>query len=240
MKKISDIMLLWDLQETEKNMNKINKQYKSRTSLKDVEEARALLDGIERSLKALEEELNAQRKVLRRLELKGEEIAEDIQETNKQLYGGEVTATKELVQMEKKLKLLSEENGKLEDMVIQQMEKIEKKEKELLGKRSQEKETQESLKELEEKDRQESRKLKGRYRKHKVSKEQLEAKITSELLEKYAYLKKKAGFNVVAKVKGGVCLGCQVSLSSSTIGSLYTPGILITCENCGRLIFQQE
>ncbi len=234
-------MLLWDLQETEKKMNEIKKLFKNRPSLNEVEEARALLKDIEMSQEALEEELTAERKALRRLELKGEEINQDIQDTNKKLYGGEVTSTKELIQMEKKLKLLSEENGKMDDLVIQQMEKIENKEKGLLEKRSQKKVNQDSLKVLEEKDRQESSKMKGRYRKQKESKEQLEAKVTPELLEKYAQLKKKtAGSNIVAKVKGGVCLGCQVSLSSSTIGNLYTPGILLTCENCGRLIFLEE
>ncbi|MDO9574542.1 MAG: hypothetical protein Q7I94_06070, partial [Candidatus Contubernalis sp.] len=70
-------MLLWDLQETEKKMNEIKKLFKNRPSLNEVEEVRALLKDIELSQEALKEELTAERKVLRRLELKGEEINQD-------------------------------------------------------------------------------------------------------------------------------------------------------------------
>ena len=218
-------------------MAKIKKLFQNRQSLKEVEEARALLENMISGIKLLEKDLAAEKKELRRLEMKGKEITEDIRENNEKLYGGEISATKELIQMEKKLKKLSEENSEIEDLVIQQMEEIENIEKELNEKKNEEKEKQAFLKELEEKDKEQSNSIKAQYRKQKESKQQLETQISPQLLEKYFHLKKTKGSNIVAKVKGGVCLGCQVSLSSSTIGRLYTPGIILTCENCGKLIF---
>lgn len=237
MNKINDIELLWELQETEKNMVKIKCEFQNRQSLKDVEDASALLENSKIVIQSLEKDLAAEKKELRRLEMKGKEIAEDIRENNEKLYGGEVTATKELIQMEKKLKILAEENNSIEDLVIQQMEEIENKEKQLQEKIIEEKEKQDILKKLEKRDREESKKIKVQYRKQKEKKEQLEAQVSPQLLEKYVHLKKTVGPNIVAKVKCGVCLGCQVSLSSSTIGRLYTPGIILTCENCRKLIF---
>ena len=218
-------------------MVKIKKLFQNRQSLKEVEEARALLGNMTNGIKLLEKDLAAEKKELRRLEMKGKEITEDIRENNEKLYGGEISATKELIQMEKKLKKLSEENSEIEDLVIQQMEEIENIEKELNEKKNEKKEKQAFLKELEEKDKEQSNSIKAQYRKQKESKQQLETQISPQLLEKYSHLKKTKGSNIVAKVKGGVCLGCQVSLSSSTIGRLYTPGIILTCENCGKLIF---
>ncbi len=218
-------------------MVKIKKLFQNRQSIKEVEEARALLKNMISGIKLLEKDLAAEKKELRRLEMKGKEITEDIRENNEKLYGGEISATKELIQIEKKLKKLSEENSEIEDLVIQQMEEIENIEKELNEKKNEEKEKQAFLKELEEKDKEQSNSIKAQYRKQKESKQQLETQISPQLLQKYSHLKKTKGSNIVAKVKGGVCLGCQVSLSSSTVGRLYTPGIILTCENCGKLIF---
>ena len=237
MNKISRTELLWKLQETEKNMTKIKNLFQNRQSLNDVEEAILQLENSKGELQSTEQELAAAKKELRHLEMEGKKIAGDIQENNEKLYGGEVTATKELIQMEKKLKQLSEENSRIEDLVIQQMEEIENIEKELNEKKNEKKEKQAFLKELEEKDKEQSNSIKAQYRKQKESKQQLETQISPQLLEKYSHLKKTKGSNIVAKVKGGVCLGCQVSLSSSTVGRLYTPGIILTCENCGKLIF---
>ncbi len=142
MNKISHTELLWKLQETEKNMTKIKNLFQNRQSLNDVEEAILQLENSKGELQSTEQELAAAKKELRHLEMEGKKIAGDIQENNEKLYGGEVTATKELIQMEKKLKQLSEENSRIEDLVIQQMENIENIEKALQEKKEQEKEQQ--------------------------------------------------------------------------------------------------
>ncbi|PKM79280.1 MAG: hypothetical protein CVU88_06615 [Firmicutes bacterium HGW-Firmicutes-13] len=90
---------------------------------------------------------------------------------------------------------------------------------------------------LDERVKKESRKLKKEYKTLKDVRDELIKEIPEESLRKYNHLRKSLGNFVLSKVKNGICLGCQVSLSSSLVGKLYTPGIEVTCENCGRLIF---
>lgn len=50
----------------------------------------------------------------------------------------------------------------------------------------------------------------------------------------------KAGKTPVASVRGGVCQGCYVRLSSGALQKLMRQDDLNLCENCGRYIYPEE
>jgi predicted nucleic acid-binding Zn-ribbon protein len=63
----------------------------------------------------------------------------------------------------------------------------------------------------------------------------LSKRIRPQLLNRYERLSKSFGHAVVP-VTGNLCLGCFVTLPTS-FPSLRTKNALLTCENCGRILY---
>ena len=237
---MNDLEMLWDLQETEKRAQKIKWEFKNLDSLKNLEEARLEFKEKEKIIKAKKDDINEDKKKLRRLEMKNQEALGEMEGIKKEMYDEKGYTTKELMQMEKKVQSLSQENNKLEDLILQEMENIEKKEEEVNKDLKELEEHQKHIKKLEKIWKKESGDLKKEYSKLKEKINKLRKEVPRDLLDKYESIKEVSNYNVVAMVKGDICMGCKVSLSSSVVGKLYTPGIRLTCENCGRLIFLGE
>jgi predicted nucleic acid-binding Zn-ribbon protein len=63
----------------------------------------------------------------------------------------------------------------------------------------------------------------------------LAGRIRPQLLNRYERLSKSYG-RAVVPVTGNLCLGCFVKLPTS-YPSLKTKNTLLTCENCGRILY---
>jgi predicted nucleic acid-binding Zn-ribbon protein len=63
----------------------------------------------------------------------------------------------------------------------------------------------------------------------------LAKRIRPQLLNRYERLSKSYG-RAVVPVTGNLCLGCFVTLPTS-YPSLRTKNTLLTCENCGRILY---
>ena len=69
--------------------------------------------------------------------------------------------------------------------------------------------------------------------------EQESGKIDSELLEKYRTIKQHCT-PPMAKLIDGQCSGCFMSLPSATLLAIKEEGKLVTCDNCGRILYAAE
>lgn len=66
------------------------------------------------------------------------------------------------------------------------------------------------------------------------------ADVPADLLNKYISLR-DAVSNPVAKLEGGTCGGCHISLSSSTIHNVQNIGnTMVLCEYCGRILIPSK
>ena len=67
------------------------------------------------------------------------------------------------------------------------------------------------------------------------------AAVDPELLATYERLRPRLDGIAVARVHGGVCTGCHLSLSSSDVDRFnrLAPGDHATCEECGRLLIRE-
>ncbi len=83
-------------------MKIIKAQLHNLEALNEVEEARKCVNRVEGSIKTKEDKNTSNKKKLRSLEMKDQEIIDEIKEINQKLYGGKVNNTKELTQMQKK------------------------------------------------------------------------------------------------------------------------------------------
>ena len=66
--------------------------------------------------------------------------------------------------------------------------------------------------------------------------EQESAKIEPELLERYRTIKQHCT-PPMARLIDGQCSGCFMSLPSATLLAIKEEGKLVTCDNCGRILY---
>ena len=69
--------------------------------------------------------------------------------------------------------------------------------------------------------------------------EQESAKIEPDLLEKYRTIKQHCT-PPLAKLIDGQCSGCFMSLPSATLLAIKEQGKLVTCDNCGRILYAED
>jgi predicted nucleic acid-binding Zn-ribbon protein len=67
------------------------------------------------------------------------------------------------------------------------------------------------------------------------------AEIDASLLANYEQLRGRFGGVAVARVQGGVCTGCHLSLSAADVDRFnrLAPGAHYSCEECGRLLIRE-
>jgi predicted nucleic acid-binding Zn-ribbon protein len=70
---------------------------------------------------------------------------------------------------------------------------------------------------------------------------QAAAEIDAALVANYERLRTRLGGIAVARVHGGVCMGCHLSLSAQDLDRFnrLAPGDHTTCEECGRLLIRE-
>ena len=69
--------------------------------------------------------------------------------------------------------------------------------------------------------------------------EQESAKIEPELLERYRTIKQHCT-PPMARLIDGQCSGCFMSLPSATLLAIKEEGKLVTCDNCGRILYAAD
>ena len=69
--------------------------------------------------------------------------------------------------------------------------------------------------------------------------EQESGKIEPDLLEKYRTIKQHCT-PPMAKLIDGQCSGCFMSLPSATMLAIKEQGKLVTCDNCGRILYAED
>lgn len=71
----------------------------------------------------------------------------------------------------------------------------------------------------------------------KSDREQMAQAVDESIRSKYERLFKSKGGNVVTGIEHGVCGGCHMQLSRQTVVSCQAEQELVTCINCGRLLY---
>lgn len=198
-------------------------------------ETREVLDARVAQDKAAKE-LTQQRARLKDLEFELQKLDAKLTTTAARLYGGEVSNPKELGGLQQDHEYLQRARHKQEDDVLQAMTLLEEREKEAAAASA-------HLADVE---------SRWRTEQDRVSKhvEQLQAKVTALGKDRaqtiapldastravYQELMKKKGGRAVALLVGQTCAGCRVTLPSGKAQEVRRSQVLITCDNCGRIL----
>lgn len=171
-------------------------------------------------------------------ELKLSSIESKASQVNRTLYGGTVTGSRELDNLQKELEMLARQKSTIEDEVLVAMEGA----SEAVAAA----ETAESeLSELA----QEYRKVRTAFQ---LRQEELSQQIerlmpdraaalqtvgSTALLDRYDQIRsKRAGIGVALLDLDGDCGACHTSVSSQQAEQVHGGAAIVTCENCGRLL----
>ncbi|MBN2437621.1 MAG: hypothetical protein JXL20_03380, partial [Deltaproteobacteria bacterium] len=203
-------------------------------------------------MKALEEEFNSFCEVVETQREQMENVRKRRQEKDAQLQEGqetlkrtrerlfEVKKNKEYQSMLKEIEIFEGKNSRTEDEVISLLDELERletamkaKEEELQVRRRR---YEEEKKKIEEEINSLVGELDGCVRKS----EELKKDIPAEILRKYEQIKGVGrGVAVVAAWKE-VCGGCHMSLPPQLYNELQKTTALMTCPNCGRIIYWEN
>jgi hypothetical protein len=82
--------------------------------------------------------------------------------------------------------------------------------------------------------------LQSRLEELTKEREELAAKIDEDLLGLFERLFKSKGDAAVVAIEHGVCTGCHMKVTSATAAGVRAGKEIISCENCGRILYEQE
>jgi uncharacterized protein len=68
---------------------------------------------------------------------------------------------------------------------------------------------------------------------------ELAEKIDEDLLGRFERLFKSKGDAAVVAIEHGVCTGCHMKVTSATAASVRAGKEIVSCENCGRILYEQ-
>lgn len=201
-----------------------------------LEEPEELLDA-RRTEEERREELRAAEKQFKEREFQADELRQKIEPIEKRLYQGSVHNPKELADLQRDLESLKRRRGELEDRALEAMDGVE------VAQRAHA-EARDQLRELETARQADLRELGERQA--GLEREILElegrrdgdaSEIEPRLLSLYDRLAGTRSGRAVAKVEGGACQGCRISLPMNLVQRARSGSDLVQCSSCERILY---
>ncbi len=214
-----------ELQQKQQELNEVENR---------LSDDKALL-AAESKLASQKEQLEDAKKKQKSSEWELEDLQEKVKRIDSKLYSGTTKDTKELVNLEKEVKVFKSKISTNEDALLGlmgQVEEIEAKVKtsgeELEQMRREWQETRETL---------EKRRtvIETELAKLKRNRDGLAQQINSEALDIYERIRLTRG-QAVVKVERGRCQGCHITVSTSQWQKAKA-GDLIQCNSCSRILY---
>lgn len=212
---------------------------------RDHHPTRALIEQIDAELAAndaaaaeVAQRLHELERRQKRLEDEVATIAAKRKDVDGKLYGGEVTASKDLLALQDEAALLLKRQTDMEDddlEIMEQIEAVDGEAAELAGNRA--------VVESQRRDRE--RELADELAEIETEIAELEARRSAaaepanpELLDRYERLRGQYDGVPVARLVDGRCDGCHIQLSAVAVDQLskMADDAVVTCEECGRLL----
>jgi len=189
------------------------------------------------SLTELQGQIHDVRNSRKDIEYEAEDLRKNISQINSKLYGGRITNSKELMDLEKDLKTLQPRLKEKEDTLLEMMDNEEalNANTEALNRQIKDREI------TREKENSELTSQKSSIEKRIIElteqrKEQA-AEIDIEALKDYDRVTARKG-SAIVRVEQGRCKGCRISLSMNELQRTRA-GSLVHCSSCGKILFME-
>lgn len=174
-------------------------------------------------------------KQYRDLDAEAEELRKNIKGLEDKLYGGKVKNPKELVGYEQEAGLLRARLGKMDDSLLDMMERIESGKTNVGKLKKVFDEAQETWDREKAALKQRADEANGELSGMESKRKGILGEIDGATLSLYEGIKGRRG-QAVAKVEQGRCMGCRCFLSVSELQRVRGSGV-VQCSNCGRILY---
>lgn len=203
------------------------------------------LDELDNELKAFESEIDEEEKVINDFKQKYRLCETDLQVNNTKAVKSQeklklVKTNKEYQSSLKEIDEIKAINSKIEDEMLQYLEKIETSEKNIIEKKESYAILAERLKQ--EKDIIILESEQGRKKVAQLGEKwkTISKKIDPKLLEKFSVVKEMVSGRAIAAVKNAVCLGCNMQIPPQAYNELQRTERLEFCPHCQRIIYWEK
>ncbi|MGB9553140.1 MAG: zinc ribbon domain-containing protein, partial [bacterium] len=172
-------------------------------------------------------------------ELEIESFSQKTKKLKNELYSGK-GGVKELMDKQSEMETLTRNQKKLEDFLLELMEKAERLESEVHWAKEQwnqkEREKEEDLA----KQAREKEELEKAIKELKGKRAEKAGLLPLELVNMYEKLRRSMMGRAVVEVKGDKCGGCQIQIANRKLSEIKKRNSIVTCENCGRILYWKE
>lgn len=207
----------------------------ARAELSDAEGARATLERRSGEVRARRDEHGAQQAGL---EEQIESSKKRRAELQRRLFGGQVSAARELQAMDEEVRHLGRHISDLEDRELEVMEQIEPLDGDLQAAEMERDALDARIAELRGAIAESEKEIDAELETELAARQPLAAELPGELLQRYEGLRTKLGGTGAAKLIGNSCGGCHLTLPAMEVDRIRkaAPDAVITCDNCGRIL----
>ncbi|MBI5947223.1 MAG: hypothetical protein HY875_03700 [Chloroflexi bacterium] len=192
-------------------------------------EARRVLGEAEAALKAV-------RADQRRLEDEVERLSDKIAPEEKRLYDGSVRNPKELSSIQHELQALTAQRGRFEDQLLEVLSKLEAATNARQAAAAKVQELEANWAKQSQQLRHDALRLNDAIARADLKREAQKAKISPRSFQMYEDLRRRKGGLAVARMQGGACTGCRVSLPDAVRRKAFSPVFVVQCPNCERIL----
>lgn len=227
---------LLDLQEIDLAIGRLEARKRVLGSGEEIAAARAEVERLEERLGEERLALGSVAEEQSRLEGEAEAIRAKIEAEERRLFDGSVANPRELESIQSEVAALKQRLGRVEDAVIEQMERREALERQVGELEPQVMAARRRLEELVSSAEEEAREVERQLAERRAERERVAAEVDEELLQLYEDLRaQKKGVGAVALVDG-VCQGCHQQLSPLGLDRLKRTEGVRRCEYCRRIL----
>lgn len=228
---------LFALQQHLTTKKKLERELKRLEEGSTLEEQKQRVEQLTLDYEQKRETSNQYTRDIKKLEDQSETVQRQRKDYERRMYTGEITNSKELEQMQKKVVQLQKEEVRLEEQMLDMMLALDEVE-----------EQESSLQEILEKER-------GRYQENRQAFEEqkqaflegiqearekietMTSLVDKDVYETFSAIAQKAGGLGIVAVKGNLCGGCQVMVSARQLERVTGAEEMVICESCGRILY---
>lgn len=224
---------LWRLQEIDSALDA------RRATIEDAQSRVGASDEVAAVRAELEETIAACRAAeaaQKDLELQADDIRSKIGPAEQKLYSGSIKNPKELADLQHDIEQHKRQLSSIEDLDIEALSAVESAE-------NARKETQSRLDAMERAWREEQEELNARIAQltqeiaaYDAERRDQAADIEPDILRTYEHVRRAHQGRGVARLDRNLCLGCRISLPTSTVNKARAGNALVQCPNCERIL----
>lgn len=226
--------LLRDLQALDHYIDRLRREM---AQLDAGEQLRQTIERSRQRMEAIKAHYQQMHTTATEQELRLQEFDERIRRTEADLYSGRITNPRELQLLQHEIEQAKQTREAMDVEMLRLWDQLERMKHEI-------DEAERELHQLErryeahmEDFRQRKAALESEIEFHLRERAELTARIDTEVLERYEKLRQRLGGTAVALVEQKACAVCHTLLTPYTLQRLKHENALISCESCGRLLF---